>query len=81
MVGVVMWPRFVSWALSLHGHSGRHVAVAFVAWPQWVSSRCIVSWALSLRGHSGCRVMWLRWVLRRVAAVGVIMLCFVLQAP
>jgi hypothetical protein len=54
MVRVVAWPHFVSQALSSHGCSGHHVAVAFVAWPWWVSSRCVVLWLGLLCGHGGC---------------------------
>ena len=83
-VRVVAWPRFVSWALLLRGHSERHVAVMFVVWPWWVLSHCIVSRVLSLCGCGGHHIMLPRWVssccvlCRRhrscIAAVG-IMLC------
>ena len=53
VVGVVTL-RFVSQVLSLHGRSGCRVAVAFVAWPWWVSSHRVVSQLQLLRGRGGC---------------------------
>jgi hypothetical protein len=55
-VGVIV-PHFVSWALSLRGRGGCHVA-----WPRWVLLLHFVSWALSLHGHSGRCDMWPQWV-------------------
>ena len=48
MVCVVVL-HFVSQALSLHGHGGCCIAVAFIAWPQCVSSRHILCC-----GHCRC---------------------------
>ena len=81
VVGVVAWLHFVSWVLLLRGRSGRRVAVTFVALPRWVSLRCIVSQVLSLCGRSGHHVTWPWWASRYVAAVGVVVLHFVSQAP
>ena len=41
---------FVSWVLSLHGHSGCRVA-----WPWWVSLCRVELWSGLLHGRSGCR--------------------------
>jgi hypothetical protein len=64
--------------------------VVFVAWPQWVSSHCVVSWVLSLCGCGGHCVTLPRWVSSHcvlycgchscMAVVGVVVLRFVLQA-
>ena len=64
-VGVVAWPHFVSWVLSLCGRSGRHVVVMFVVWLWWVLSCCVVSWVLSLCGCSGHHIVLLWWVSSR----------------
>jgi hypothetical protein len=77
-VGVVAWPRFVLWVLSLRGCSGCHCAVfcvagAVIAW-LWRASRHVaavgvialrfVSQVLSLRGHSGhgVAVIFVAWL-------------------
>jgi hypothetical protein len=57
-VGVITL-HFVSQALSLHGCGRHRVAVAFVVWPQWVSSCCVVLRSGLLHGRGGChRATW-----------------------
>ncbi len=79
VVGTIIAPCFVLRALLMHGHGGHRVVVAFVVWPRWVLSRCVVSWSGLLRGCGGCHCTMLcrgrdGCVMRRDVAVAVVAL-------